>query len=80
MIFEAQAKLALLTQEATNLITSTMISENNYNSTKALMAVISPKTVGIGGWVGPKKRDPNDGGGASYPSEFIKEKGRHTEI
>ena len=45
------------------------------NPPKALMAVIAPKTMGMGGWIGPKLSDPTDGGGAPCPPEFLKRKG-----
>eukprot|EP00978_Attheya_sp_CCMP212_P003805 scaffold8069_cov52-Attheya_sp.AAC.1 len=58
---EIQAELARLEVKATNTLATAIA----LNPPKALMAVIAPNAVG--GWTGPKLRDPTDGGGAPCP-------------
>jgi len=64
-IIHLQRQLHLMEDTATQMVTSTIA----LNPPKALMAIISPQAVG--GWLGPKLRNPTDGGGAPCPSEFI---------
>mmetsp|Transcript_18599 Transcript_18599/g.22323 ORF Transcript_18599/g.22323 Transcript_18599/m.22323 type:complete len:127 (+) Transcript_18599:17-397(+) len=64
-----QSELHRVEQEASRIVAE-QIREN---PPKALMAVITPQS--IGGWSGPKRRGPHDeGGGAPCPSEFLMNK------
>eukprot|EP00586_Coscinodiscus_wailesii_P021916 CAMPEP_0172496900 /NCGR_PEP_ID=MMETSP1066-20121228/94676_1 /TAXON_ID=671091 /ORGANISM="Coscinodiscus wailesii, Strain CCMP2513" /LENGTH=390 /DNA_ID=CAMNT_0013269443 /DNA_START=24 /DNA_END=1196 /DNA_ORIENTATION=+ len=65
LILETQQKLHSKTLAATDLICETVAM----NPPKALMAIIAPNA--LGGWSGPKIRDPTDGGGAPCPREFV---------
>jgi len=66
ILIETQRQLAEAERNAANALASSIAQ----NPPKALMAVIAPNAVG--GWMGPKERDPTDGGGAPCPAEFVK--------
>lgn len=69
MLFNAQAQLGLLEDYASNYVAATIAAD----PPKALMAIIAPNAVG--GWTGDKLRDPEDGGGAPCPKEFLLRRG-----
>ena len=74
LIQSTQAQLSMVAQEASNLIATTIAEPSFAQNCKSLMAVIAPKTMGIGGWSGPKTKDRMDGGGAPCPKDFLQRK------
>jgi hypothetical protein len=70
---ETQTELARLEVKASNALATSIA----LNPPKALMAVIAPNAVG--GWTGPKLRDPTDGGGAPHPDITTTEGASHTD-